>query len=159
MTDSSPDFDSTSNTDGIDAWSDTASIIPGYVCHITSIIGLLFTPGHFYSPSLSHPPLDINILKTYYTTFIGLSNALGARQALPPELALYICQLAGFEQWGTKHAPEGYEIHANDSEVQSITWFQFGPFTKRTRNLVKSVQLVTMSKHQGWVSDRGVCIA
>ncbi|CAE6422252.1 unnamed protein product [Rhizoctonia solani] len=127
--------DSIGDTNSIDIRSDAASAL---------------TAG----PFLSRLQLDHDVIKSYYTAYVGLYNGSSSRQALSLEIALYICRLAGFERWGTKRALEGYEIHAQDSEVESFVWFHFGPFTKQALNHIKSVQLVTMSRHQGWVSNR-----
>ncbi|KDN49271.1 hypothetical protein RSAG8_01973, partial [Rhizoctonia solani AG-8 WAC10335] len=135
-------------------------------------------------PLSSRTRSDSGLIKTYYTVYMGLSNGSSSRQALPPELALYICRLADFECWYTKKAPEGVikvnawsqvvrslmwfqtepftkkmlrhvkSVNAWSQVVRSLMWFQTEPFTKKMLRHVKSVQLVTMSHHQGWVSDR-----
>ncbi|CAE6486199.1 unnamed protein product [Rhizoctonia solani] len=94
-------------------------------------------------------------IKAYYTAYKGLAKGSSSHQALPPELALYICRLAEFESWYTKKAPAGRKrVYASSQDVQSLMWFQTEPFTKQMLHRIKSVQLVTMSRHQGWVSDR-----
>ncbi|KAJ1309242.1 hypothetical protein OPQ81_004908 [Rhizoctonia solani] len=97
------------------------------------------------SPTESVPALpdlqpNPELIKTYYTAFKGLLNGSSSRQALPQELVLYICRLAEFERWYKKRAPQGRtEVHASDSQMLSHT---------------KGVQLMTISRHQGWVNDR-----
>ncbi|CAE7091473.1 unnamed protein product [Rhizoctonia solani] len=106
-------------------------------------------------PFLSLPQLDPELIKSYYTAYIGLSNGSGSRRSLPPELVLLICRLAGFEVWRAKKSPRGRrKIYSSSNIVWSHVWFQTEPFTKEMLGGSRSVQLVTMSRHQGWVGDR-----
>ncbi|KAL5636414.1 hypothetical protein ACGC1H_000396 [Rhizoctonia solani] len=106
-------------------------------------------------PFLSHTRPDPELIETYYTVYKGLSNSSSSHRALSPELVLYICRLAEFVCWHNKEAPVGRRrVHASSQDVQSLVWFQTEPFTKKMLHHVKSIQLVTMSRHQGWVGDR-----
>ncbi|CAE6533728.1 unnamed protein product [Rhizoctonia solani] len=114
-----------------------------------------FVPRAPKNLSLSCPQLDPELLKTYYTVYASLSNSSSSQRALPPELVLYICRLAGFEIWHTKRAPRGRKsVRTWDDNVKSRVWFQTEPFTKQMLNHTKSVQLITISRHQGWVRNR-----
>ncbi|KAF8742943.1 hypothetical protein RHS02_02522, partial [Rhizoctonia solani] len=126
-----------SDTDSINSWSSHSS-------------SLQLREG----PLLSHPQLNPDVIKSYYTAFAGLLNGSSDRQALPLELVLHICRLAAFERWLTIRAPEGRKVQTWGSEVKSVVWFQSWPFTSQMLRGTKSVQLVTMSRHQGWVGDR-----
>ncbi|CAE6533721.1 unnamed protein product [Rhizoctonia solani] len=107
------------------------------------------------NPSLSHPQPDPELLKTYYTIYAGLLNGSSSRHALPLELVRIICQLAGFENWHATRAPKGRKsVRTWEDKVKSRVWFQTEPFTKQTLNHIKSAQLVTISRHQGWVDFR-----
>ncbi|KAJ1309248.1 hypothetical protein OPQ81_004913 [Rhizoctonia solani] len=101
-------------------------------------------------PTLSRPQPNSERIKAYYTTYKGLSNGSGSRRALPTELVLYICCLAGFEIWSTTRAPEGHKrIRASSAQAQSLVWFQTEPFTRQMLRHTKSVQLVTISRYRG----------
>ncbi|CAE6474973.1 unnamed protein product [Rhizoctonia solani] len=113
------------------------------------------SPEESEGPFLSHTRPDSELIETYYTVYKGLSNSSSSHRALPTELVLYICRLAEFVCQYTKKAPVGRRrVYASSQVVQSLIWFQTEPFTKRMLRHVKSIQLVTMSHHQGWVSDR-----
>ncbi|CAE6530240.1 unnamed protein product [Rhizoctonia solani] len=106
-------------------------------------------------PSLPHREPDPELIKAYYTAYIGLLRGSSSRRAIPPELVLYICRLAEFECWYTKRAPKGHSrVYASNANVRSLIWIQTEPFTKEMLTRVKDVRLITMSHHQGWVGDR-----
>ncbi|ELU45346.1 hypothetical protein AG1IA_00629 [Rhizoctonia solani AG-1 IA] len=128
-----------SDTDNINSWSSHSS-----------------SPQLREGALLSHPQLNPDVIKSYYTAFAGLLNGSSNRQALPLKLVLHICRLAAFERWLTIRAPEGRKVQTWGSEVKSVVWFQSRPFTSQMLRGTKSVQLVTMSRHQGWVGDRNV---
>ncbi|CAE7113321.1 unnamed protein product [Rhizoctonia solani] len=105
----------------------------------TSTGSLLFVPD-------SEAGSNAELAKTSYTAYIGLLTFKwsNSRQGLPPELALYICQLAGYKVWHAKAAPAGPKgVYEWDSQIQSLVWFQTEPFTRRMLGRTKSVQLVT----------------
>ncbi|CAE6533797.1 unnamed protein product [Rhizoctonia solani] len=98
------------------------------------------------------PRPDLEIIKIYYTVYRGLSHGSSSRKALPTELVLYICRLAGFERWHTKKAPEGRKgVYKCGPRSQSLVWFQTEPFTRKMLGRIKSVQLVTISNSGGFM--------
>ncbi|CAE6486190.1 unnamed protein product [Rhizoctonia solani] len=108
------------------------------------------------------PHLDIgwahpnpNAIWSYYTAAMALARGSPNRLGLPLELVIYICRLADFEVQQIKRAPEGIrEVRAWGPIVSSRFWFQTEPFTKEMLSRLSSVQLITMSHHQGSVDDR-----
>jgi hypothetical protein len=92
---------------------------------------------------------------------MALARGSAVRQGLPPELVIHICRLAGFESINRAYALESPLEHVtvrafHSGEVASKMWFQTQPLTKRMLSHIKSIQLVTLSRHQGWVSDPNV---
>ncbi|KAH7343209.1 hypothetical protein B0J17DRAFT_641447 [Rhizoctonia solani] len=96
-----------------------------------------------------------NAIRTYYTVAMALARGSLSRPGLPFELMMHICRLAGFEVLQTRKAPAGIkEVHAWSLKVESRLWFQTEQFTKEMLSHIKSIQLITMSHHQGFVGNR-----
>ncbi|GAB1519549.1 hypothetical protein RhiTH_002617 [Rhizoctonia solani] len=102
---------------------------------------------------LDIPGLDN--LRTYYAATMALVQGSPARPGLPPELVIYICRLADFEVVRITRSPEGIkEVRAWSPKIESRLWFQTKPLKKPILSRIKSIQLITMSRHQGWVNNR-----
>ncbi|KAF8602640.1 hypothetical protein BDV93DRAFT_523998 [Ceratobasidium sp. AG-I] len=108
---------------------------------------------------LAWPTPDLTLFKTYYTVAMALARGSesGSRPSLPEELVLYICRLAGFCYFNRAYSQESEEkevgIHSG-GDLVSWVWFKTPPLSKAMVNQIASVQLVTLSSHQGWVGDR-----
>ncbi|KAJ1309258.1 hypothetical protein OPQ81_004922 [Rhizoctonia solani] len=88
--------------------------------------------GTYYVPTLPDYELRPEVYEAYYIAYKALSTGSSSRQALPPELVLHICRLAEFERYYIKRTPrDRKEVHASDSQAQSLVWLQTGPFTKQ----------------------------
>ncbi|KAG8690778.1 hypothetical protein FRC11_009211, partial [Ceratobasidium sp. 423] len=86
---------------------------------------------------------------------MALARGSPTRPGLPLELVISICRLASFETVQIRRSPGSIrEVRAWGTKVESRLWFQTGRFTKELLSRIKSVQLVTMSHHQGFVNDR-----
>ncbi|KDN49270.1 hypothetical protein RSAG8_01972, partial [Rhizoctonia solani AG-8 WAC10335] len=86
---------------------------------------------------------------------MALARGSPDRPRLPLELVIHICRLADFEVQQIRRSPEGIkEVRAWGPMVSSRFWFQTEQFTKEMLSRIRSIQLVTMSRHQGSVDDR-----
>ncbi|KAJ1309241.1 hypothetical protein OPQ81_004907 [Rhizoctonia solani] len=124
---------------------------------ITSLFRLLHLRNEISAPHLDITDVcpDPTAIRAYYTATMALARGSRTRPGLPFELIIYICRLADFEILQIKRSPEGIrEVRAWGPKVESRLWFQTEPFTKQMVSRIKSIQLVTMSHHQGFVDDR-----
>ncbi|CAE6474796.1 unnamed protein product [Rhizoctonia solani] len=110
--------------------------------------------GVFPTHPEAHPRTEP--IKTYYTVYMGLLHDSGSRKALPLELVLHICRLAGFERWHAKAAPNCKGVYEHGSRMQSLAWFQTDPFTKQMLSHTKSIQLVTVLDSQALMGDHSI---
>ncbi|KAL5636415.1 hypothetical protein ACGC1H_000397 [Rhizoctonia solani] len=98
---------------------------------------------------------DPNVVRVYYMAVKALARGSSDRPGLPLELVIHICRLAGFEVQQVSRPPKGIkEVRAWGPMISSRFWFQTEQFTKETLSRARSIQLVTMSHHQGPVDDR-----
>lgn len=100
-------------------------------------------------------------LKLYYMVAMALARGsdMNHRSSLPEELVIYICRLAGFSHVNSAYAHESkvgdISVHSSGPLATRI-WFRTQPLSRRMLNHIKSVRLVTDSRHQGWISDPSV---
>ncbi|QRV88158.1 hypothetical protein RhiJN_16176 [Ceratobasidium sp. AG-Ba] len=96
-------------------------------------------------------------LREYYTVVLGLAQGSkrNRRPPLPEELVILICSFANFICLNLEYSREENRDTdvSSDGPIASETWLRSPPLTLQIINEIHSIQLLTESCHQGWVSD------
>ncbi|KZV71210.1 hypothetical protein PENSPDRAFT_606239 [Peniophora sp. CONT] len=103
-------------------------------------------------------PTDEDVI-LYHQVWRALQTGSSTRPALPPELLLHITAFCGWVLPDRVHAETStVYCHSYGGNKAEERWFLSAPIADEDIRRIAAIQLVTVAKDQGWISDPGAGI-